>query len=187
MLLVTYPLITVHGLDGSAEMLQRARERLAPFGGRFVCTAFDLASEGWREPGFAIHAVVASMAIHHLTGPQKRRLFGDVFRMLEDDGAFVVADIVEPMTQAGTCLAATTWDEVVRRQCLELDGHTEAYAFFEREGWNTFWYLDPEDIDKPSPLFDQLRWLEEAGFAAVDVHWMLAGHAVFSGLKPSSG
>jgi len=24
-------------------------------------------------------------------------------------------------------------------------------------------YLDPDDIDKPSPLFDQLKWLEMAG------------------------
>ena len=44
-------------------------------------------------------------------------------------------------------------------------------------------YFDPEDIDHPSRLFDQLKWLEQAGFADVDVYWMLAGHALFGGRK----
>lgn len=34
-----------------------------------------------------------------------------------------------------------------------------------------------------SRLFDQLKWLEDAGFADVNVHWMLAGHAVFGARK----
>ena len=51
----------------------------------------------------------------------------------------------------------------------------------------SFWYLDPDDIDKPSPLFDHLQWLEDAGFVDVDVHWMLAGHALFSARKPGTG
>ena len=40
-------------------------------------------------------------------------------------------------------------------------------------------------FDKPSPLFDQLKWLDEAGFTDVDVFWMKAGHAIFSGRKPN--
>ncbi len=44
-------------------------------------------------------------------------------------------------------------------------------------------YLDPDDIDKPSRLFDQLNWLEQAGFSDIDVHFMQAGHALFSGWK----
>lgn len=183
-LLERFPSMTVHGLDGSTEMLQRARERLRRFEDRFRCSAFDLASDAWRQPEFPIKAVVSSMAIHHLTGPQKQELFCDVHRMLAEDGAFVIADIVEQASEAGRRLAAETWDRVVRKRSIELDGHTEAFDFFQREGWNTFWYLDPEDIDKPSPLFDQLMWLEKAGFVDVDVHWMLAGHALFSARKP---
>ena len=35
----------------------------------------------------------------------------------------------------------------------------------------------------PSPLFDQLAWLSEAGFEPVDCFWLLAGHAVYGGYK----
>jgi tRNA (cmo5U34)-methyltransferase len=182
-LLDRLPTFTVHGLDGSAEMLQRARERLTRFGDRFRCAAFDLAAAAWRRPGWPVNAVVSSMAIHHLTGPQKQALFFDVHRMLIDGGAFVIADIVEHTNDMGQRLAAETWDKVVRKRSIDLDGNTGAFDFFVREGWNTFWYLDPDDIDKPSPLFDQLKWLDEAGFVDVDVHWMLAGHALFSARK----
>ena len=126
------------------------------------------------------------MAIHHLTGPQKQELFVDVHRMLVDEGMFVIADIVEHTNEPGKRLAAETWDEVVQRRAIDLDGNTEAFDTFAREGWNTFWYLDPDDVDKPSTLFDQLKWLEKAGFVDVDVHWMLAGHAVFSARKPKN-
>jgi tRNA (cmo5U34)-methyltransferase len=183
-LLDQYAESTVYGLDGSAEMLQRAQERLARFGDRFQGGLFDLAAQDWREPGIPIQAVVSSLAIHHLTGPQKQELFVDVHRLLAGGGAFIIADIVEHPTDRGSRLAAETWDEVVRERAITLDGNTEAFEFFKNEGWNTFWYLDPEDIDKPSPLFDQLKWLENAGFVDVDVHWMLAGHAIFGARKP---
>jgi len=186
-LLDSFPTATVHGLDGSVEMLQRARERLVRFEKRFQGRTFDLASADWRRPAFPVHAVVSSMAVHHLTGPQKQELFFDVYQMLVDGGLLVIADIVQHPTEAAKRVAAETWDRVVQKRSLELDGNADAYEFFEREGWNTFWYLDPEDIDKPSPLFDQLKWLENAGFVDVDLHWMLAGHAVFSARKPKIG
>ena len=182
-LLDSFPTFTVYGLDGSAEMLRRAQERLARFESRFRYSQFDLASPDWRKPEFPVKAIVSSLAIHHLTGPQKQELFVDAHEMLANEGLLVIADIVDPQTEAGKHVAADTWDRVVQKQSLDLSGNTEALDFFKREGWNTFRYLDPEDIDKPSPLFDQLKWLEEAGFVDVDVHWMLAGHAVFSARK----
>ena len=44
---------------------------------------------------------------------------------------------------------------------------------------------EPDSIDKPSPLFDQLKWLDKAGFTDVDVFWMKVGHAIFGGRKPN--
>jgi tRNA (cmo5U34)-methyltransferase len=44
-------------------------------------------------------------------------------------------------------------------------------------------YFNPQDIDQPARLYDQLRWLEQAGFCDVDVFWMQAGHAIFGGRK----
>jgi tRNA (cmo5U34)-methyltransferase len=184
-LLEANPGITILGLDGSTEMLRRARERMSRFEDRFSARRFDLASREWRRPKQVVHAVFSSLSIHHLSGPQKQALFADVFELLAPDGTFIIADVVAQADEMGRRQAADALDEAVRRRSLELDGNTGAFDYFRREGWNIFRHLDPEDIDKPSTLFDQLKWLEQAGFSGVDVHWMLAGHAIFSGRKPA--
>lgn len=182
-LLERYPRCTVYGYDGSPAMLQRARERLAPFGERFQTRQFDLADRTWRALDMPVDAVISSLAIHHLDGAQKQALFRDVYAMLARGGVFLIADVVEPAGKAGRELAARMWDEAVRQRALAIDGNDGAFGFFERERWNMYRYFDPDDIDKPSRLLDQLKWLEHAGFAEVDVYWMRAGHALFGGRK----
>lgn len=64
---------------------------------------------------------------------------------------------------------------------MAYNGNTAMFEQFENTEWNIFEYPDP--MDKPSPVFDQLRWLEQAGFKAVDVYWLKAGHAIYGGQK----
>jgi tRNA (cmo5U34)-methyltransferase len=183
LLLDELPGSTYRGLDGSALMLERAEHRLARFGDRVRLNSFNLADQSWRKLEQLVQGVVSSLAIHHLDGEGKQELFKDVYAMLAPGGAFIVADMIEPATSVGRNVAAEAWDVVVRERSQELDGNTKGLDFFLREGWNTFRYLDPDDIDHPSPLFNQLKWLEEAGFKDIDVHFMQAGHALFSGWK----
>ncbi len=172
-------------MDGSAVMLERAGQRLARFADRVRLTSFDLADRSWRRLEHPVQAVVSSLAIHHLDGEGKQLLFQDVYALLTQGGVFIIADMVDPATNPGRNVAADAWDEVVRQRSLELDGSTAGWDFFLREGWNTYRYLDPDDIDHPSPLFDQLKWLEQSDFVGIDVHFMQAGHALFSGWKLS--
>ncbi len=173
----------VYGLDGSEEMLRRATIKLSRFGNRFVTKIIELSDKSWRLSIAPVDAVVSSMAIHHLDAPQKQDLFSDIYKMLKQNGRIVIADITNSISEPGKLLAADMWDETVKNRSIEVDGNTDVYDFFRREGWNIFRYLDPEDIDKPSPLYEQLRWLENAGFVEIDVNWMLAGHAIFSARK----
>jgi tRNA (cmo5U34)-methyltransferase len=182
-ILERHPAAAVLGLDGSEEMLRQARARLARFGRRFTAGPFELADRSWRRPAAGLRAVVSSLTIHHLDGPEKAQLFRDVWAMLEEGGVLVLADIVAAAHEAGRALAADAWDAAVRERSLALAGNLDAFQAFLAEGWNMFRGLDPDDIDKPSRLADQLRWLEAAGFADVDVHWMKAGHAIFSGVR----
>jgi tRNA (cmo5U34)-methyltransferase len=183
MMLDEMPEATYWGLDGSALMLEYAKQRLSRFGGRARLASFDLSDHSWRKIDPSIQAVVSSLAIHHLDGWGKQTLFRDVYAMLVEGGVFIVADMVEPATMQGREIAADAWDEVVRERSLELDGSTAGLNFFLHEGWNTYRTLDPDDIDHPSPLFDQLVWLKQAGFVDIDVHFFQAGHALFSGWK----
>ena len=183
LLLEELPGLTYLGLDGSELMLEKAKQRLSRFEGRVRLKSFDLADHSWRRLERPVQAVVSSLAIHHLDGKGKQTLFRDVYAMLAVGGAFIIADMVEPATPRGRQIAADALDEVVRQRSIQLDGSTVALDFFLGEGWNTYRYFDPDDIDHPNPLFDQLRWLEQAGFMDIDVHFMQAGHALFSGWK----
>jgi tRNA (cmo5U34)-methyltransferase len=184
-LLERFPSSTVYGFDGSPAMLEHARRSLAGYGERFQTQLFDLADRSWRAPGWPVHAVVSSLTIHHLDGRQKQELFEDIYRLLAESGVFAIADVIEPASRAGAEHAARAWDAAVRQRARERDGNTKAFDSFEHEKWNMYRYPDPDDIDKPSRLLDQLKWLEQAGFANVDVYWMKAGHALFGGQKVS--
>ena len=178
---------SITGFDGSMEMLNQAVKRLTEFGDRFKPVLFNLADSDWRRMDKPVHAVVSSLAIHHLDGKEKVSLFKDVFKMLVPGGGFLIADIIDPVHPRSRELAAKTYDQVVERRSIALEGNKSAFKFFQREGWNIFHYLDPEDIDKPSPILVQLQWLVAANFEQVDVFWLFAGHAIFGGWKPEHG
>lgn len=181
-ILARFDTAVVHGYDISPRMRQTAVNKLARFHGRFHSHYFDLRERAWRQPDFRPQAIVTSLTVHHLDGPEKQQLFRDMYAILAPGGAFIIADLIEPASQWASTLAAGAWDEAVRQQTQQLDGNTERFAEFERLQWNLFHYPDPE-FDKPSRLLDQMNWLTAAGFTAVDAYWLRAGHAIFGGYK----
>ncbi len=183
-LLERFPEALVHCFDGSATMLAATRRATEPYADRVETREFDLAERAWRRFDWPLHAVVSSLAIHHLDGPAKRALYRDMAQALAPGGALVVADLVAPAEEMGKRLAVDIWDQEVRRQAMAIDGHLAAFERFQETRWNLFSDPDPDPVDRPSPLLDQLLWMRQAGLVAVDVYWMKAGHAVFGGKKP---
>lgn len=174
-----FPDSRVLALDGSGEMLRRAEGLLAPYGDRAGLRAFRLEDPAWpsriEEP---VRCFLSCLAIHHLTGAQKRALYRRLLEKLEPGGALLYADVVEAKSEPGTAHAARAWDGEVRRRSIALTGDERAYRLFAESRWNAFEHPDPA-TDKPSGTAEQLRWLESAGYQGVDVPWARAGHAVF--------
>jgi tRNA (cmo5U34)-methyltransferase len=176
------PNARVRALDGSPAMLSATAQTLAPFAGRFELGQIDIARQDWRSFAAPVRAFVSSLAIHHLDGPGKLALFHDLYRALAPGGALIIADVILTAGAAGEKLAGRAWDEAVRQRSVEVRGDLSAFETFVDEAWNMF--TNPLDaVDKPSTLVDQLTWLRAAGFRDVDLHWMDAGHAIFSGYK----
>jgi tRNA (cmo5U34)-methyltransferase len=179
-----YPDARVVTLDGSAEMLDLAARRLAPFGGRHSRVQADISGREWRG-GDGYGGVMTSLAVHHLDGAGKRELYRDIRGMLLPGGVFVMADLVEPAGPAARRLAAEQWDLAVRQASAVLYGGDEAVAAFERTEWNYYRLPGPDEFDRPSTAAEHLDWLREAGFAEVDLAWMYAGHAIFTARRPA--
>ena len=144
-LLDGFPGCQVHGLDGSPKMIERIKTTLAVYGNRFEAMRFDLPTRDWRRFPWPVHAVVSSLAIHHLDDTEKQTLFKDIASLLAPGGSFIIADLIQPVTQLGKRFAAKAWDAAVRQNSLDLDRNLRAYDYFREIHWN--FYSDP----KPDP------------------------------------
>jgi tRNA (cmo5U34)-methyltransferase len=102
-------------MDGSAEMLRRASDRLDALSGRHAQLQAEIADPGWRT-GEHFGGVMTSLAVHHLDSPAKQALYADLLAMLVPGGTFVMADLVEP---AGP--AARRLDWLRAAGCTEVD------------------------------------------------------------------
>ena len=183
-LLERLPEARLLALDGSPAMLAQTRTTCADHAGRLDLRSFDLAETGWRARLPAPDAICSSLAIHHLDAGQKQRLFADLCDALRPGGMLVIADLMRPQTGAGWKIAAADWHRAVAARSQAIYGDDRALRRFEDLRWNYFLWPDENPIDHPSSVAEHIHWLSAAGFRQVELHWMLAGHAILSAGKP---
>ncbi|TIV08818.1 MAG: class I SAM-dependent methyltransferase, partial [Mesorhizobium sp.] len=87
-LLERFPDCRVLALDGSEQMCEQTRTTCRDHAGRLTTGSFELADRDWRSFSEAPHAIVSSLAIHHLDGWQKQILFADIAAALRPGGVF---------------------------------------------------------------------------------------------------
>jgi tRNA (cmo5U34)-methyltransferase len=164
--------------------LARTKKTCAAHAERLELREFDLAARDWRRLEPAPDAICSSLAVHHLDGCQKQQLFKDLLAALRPGGIFVLADLVRPESPAGWRIAAEDWDRAVAERSLQIYGDDRAKQKFAELRWNYFSWPHDNTIDHPSSVAEHFSWLESAGFQAIELHWLIAGHAIFSARKP---
>jgi len=174
-----FPNADVVALDYEESMREATAIRLD---GRGAVAPFDIRNNEWFDRLDGVDVVVSSLCIHHLDGIGKQRLFNAVSERTSERGTLLVADLIAPELPQAHRLFAATWDDSARTASETFTGDEGLFTVFEQEEWNLYHYPDPE-FDKPSPLFSQLKWLNQAGFGVVDCFWMYAGHAIYGGYK----
>jgi SAM-dependent methyltransferase len=161
-------------VDFSEPMLKRAGAQLAGHARRWQAVSGDLNDSGWRDglPGGRYDAIVSGLAIHHLPSDRKRTLFVELLDLLEPGGIFVNMDYV-----AIDGPLSGLFDEEMLAAAVRAER--------ESGGTHSAHEVDlQDDDDRPDSVEDQLRWLREAGFEQVEVHFKWAEAAVFGGARP---
>ncbi len=165
-------------VDFSEPMLEGAERRLAGSPARWQIVRGDLSDASWRSslPGGEFGGAVSGFAIHHLPAERKRALFGELHELLEPGAMFVNMDYVR--TEGAL---RGLWDEQMLANAVRAErerGGSRSEAELERD------LFDDSDEDRPDSTEDQVRWLRDAGFEQVEVHFKWAEAAIFGAVKP---
>ena len=156
------PDVRVELVDIDPNMLEVAAARCAAHTGRFRVRRARFQDELPR-----CHAVVASLALHHVaTHDEKRDLYGAIREALEPGGLVVVADaLIYP-------------DGPERRRMIEdLFAHMADNGISAAEAEGHLGQWAEEDFYVPLP--DELALLAAAGFRRPDVFWRDGMNAVY--------
>lgn len=138
--------------DLAPKMLEVARERFEQHQDQFEYIVTDY--RDFQITG-RYDLVISSLSIHHLTNDEKKNLFSDVHRSLNDTGVFVNIDQIKGPTADMQDFYWVNWLEKVREKGAAEE---QIQASIQRR----------TRYDKDALLIDQLTWLSEAGFANVD-------------------
>lgn len=166
LILAHFPNARLVVFDLAQNMLSVARRNLAPFEPRVTFRQGNFAVD---EVGAGYDLIVAGLSIHHLDHAGKRRLYQRLFDALNPGGLFLCRDVVLGPTPSLTRQYEQLWRRYVRANGEDDEALMGRY---QRE-------------DIPAPVVDQLRWLQEAGFAEVDCYWRHLNFAIFGGQKAS--
>jgi tRNA (cmo5U34)-methyltransferase len=159
-----YPDTRFELLDGSAEMLAEAQQRL---GERVDAVHVQDMASGL--PAGPFDAVISALAIHHLEDADKRVLFGRVREVLRPGGLFVNAEQVAGPTPELADLYRETWAEM----CRELGASDSELAAAQERRRH----------DRCVDLETQLDWLRGRGFVTADCIYKYWEDAVIVAVK----
>lgn len=161
-------------VDGSADMLTKAKNRLTGFKNiRFVKASFqELLHTDLQEFDF----VVSALAIHHLTMSEKKSLFKYIYSHLDIGGYFVNTEVILPPTEALEEWYQNLWREwIIEKQTalgIEDDYEGTIHSYKEKGHYS-----------KLDTLTDQLDALHEVGFKDVDCYYKYGIFAMYGGRK----
>lgn len=164
-----FPRSRVTLVDLSVEMLRVARRRFAGDHGRFEFRTMDYARKPLPGNPGTYDIIVSALSIHHLTHGDKRELFEKAYAALAAGGYFVNADQVSALTLQEDARNREWWLRQVREAGVSDEDLAAALVRMK--------------ADKNATLKEQMHWLSEAGFEAVESSYTDHGFAVYGGRK----
>jgi tRNA (cmo5U34)-methyltransferase len=195
LVLETFPRARVVLHDYSEPMIAEAREQLSGFGDQVSFARGDLMTPDWVENlDGQFDAVVSSIAIHNVRYPDRiHGTYREVFPYVAPGGCFLNFDRVE--APGAQVRAAERHAELMERR----------HELFTQSGqWRTLAEVEPEvrfrrgrgeagaeetgaaerlRSHEPATLVNQLRWLQEAGFAEVECFWRDGRRAILGAYR----
>jgi tRNA (cmo5U34)-methyltransferase len=164
-----YPQAQITCVDIAEKMLQMARIKLGDCEG----VRYQLGNFETYEFDSVYDVAVSSLALHHLaSNDDKIEFYKKIYDCLSTGGVFYNADVILGSNSYIQDLYMKKWQEYMRLQVSveEIE-----------QKWIPKYYEE----DRPANLMSQLAWLQDIGFAQIDVIWKYYNFAVYGGYKPA--
>lgn len=163
-------------IDGSEDMLNKAKYRMKEFGNlHFIRASFqEIINKKITLQKYDF--IVSSLAIHHLTMEERTALFKTIYAHLNVDGYFLNIDVVLAPSDALEQWYLLLWKQWIdeRKSFLGIEG--SHYDDIIRR------YKDNND-NKPDTLAAQLNALQNIGFEDVDCFYKYGIFTMYGGKK----
>ncbi len=165
-------------VDGSAEMVDLAKKRFDENKSIEIIHARfeDLITT--ESSLLQYDLVISSLAIHHLTKDDRRKLFVFIYSHLTKGGYFINIDTVLPPEGEIEEFYLLLWEEWID----EVSGITG-----ESDKYHDLIYghhQSPNHLSRVAPLVEQLTLMEETGFIDIDCIMKYGIFAMYIGRKP---
>ena len=161
-------------VDGSSEMLKKAKKRLASYPKTiYIESTFQKLIKNDLNNNFDF--VISSLAIHHLSIDQKMSLFQYIYNKLNLDGIFLNIDAVKAPFDDLEKFYLTIWREWI----LEKGAKNEFFNKFQHIPCQ---YENNPD-NHPDTLKKQLDALKLIGFKNIDCFYKYGIFAIYGGQK----
>lgn len=179
-ILQSFPSANLTCVDGSSTMLDAAKAMLRRYRERITFFQKDFGRAFWNKSLGKYHVVASARAIHHLPDERKKSLFREIYKMLETDGCFVNGDLIKSKYEIlNRKYYDDIWASHIKKKTKEVLGIDRSMEEVRRKMREA----SEKEGDRPATVEDQLKWLLEAGFSAVDCAWKYFHIAVVVGLK----
>lgn len=163
-----YPQARITCVDIAEKMLNIAQGKLGNSGD----ARYQLANFEDYEFDAAYDIAVSSLALHHLVSEDdKIKFYKKIYACLKPGGVFYNADVILGSSSYLQERYMEKWREYMRLHVSEEE--------IEQK-----WIPQHYDEDHPASLMSQLAWLQNMGFAEVDVIWKYYNFSVYGGRKP---
>ncbi len=147
-------------LDASQEMLNLCQQQFKGSKVEYVTSYFQ--DYDFKADDYDL--IVAGFSLHHCDSEEKKSLFKKINRSLKKGGVFSCADLMISKNSPEHPKLLENWKTFVNSN------------FPNGEKWK--WLLEHyNEFDKPDNFKDQIEWLKESGFIAIEIttrkdYWM---------------
>lgn len=170
-----------HGvfLDGSKEMIERAKQK--DLDGRCDFIIQDFGKDDWTNSIITkekFDLIISGYAIHHIENDKKKRLYNDIYQLLNPNGVFLNLEHVSSPTEKQEELFSDLFDDGMMDYQRHIGVEKTKEEIKEM-------YHDPQHkkLNILTPVEKQCDWLRKIGFKEVDCYMKIFELALFGGVK----